>query len=345
MTNRENFLNFIKGEHFERVPYSMSICEQLRKKLREWHGIEDYADYFDIPFRNAGIKSSEYPVDYKPYYIGKDVDFISEWGCGHKFGSVEHFTRFIPAMDNFTTIEEVNAFPLPDVLAPYRWEGVKERVQHLKDLDFVVMGNAVIDIFEPAWYLRGMENLLMDFYTQPDFACACLDRIKNTKKVVAQRLAQAGVDVIIYGDDVAMQTGMMMSPDIWREFLKPRLKEVLDAAHEVNPNCLCYYHTDGDARAIIPELIEIGVDILNPVQPECMDPIEIYRKYKDKVAFWGGIGTQTTMPFGSVEDVKEKVSELINLTKESGRFVIAPTHLLEPEVPLENIFAFVETLK
>ncbi len=345
MTNRENFFNFIKGKEYEKIPFYMTMCDQLKKKFKDKYNIENYEEYFDIPFRQEGIAPTRFPVDYSKYYIGKDIDYTGEWGDGHKYGSMEHFTHFVPCMDKFETVDEINSFPVPDVLADYRWEEASKRIEKLKQQDYIVISNIAIDIFEPAWYLRGMEEMLSDFYINPELAEACLDRIKNVKGELAKRLAQSGVDVIIYGDDVAMQTGMMMSPEIWRKFLKPRLKEVIEYAKSANPNVLAYYHSDGDCRVIIPELIEVGADILNPVQPECMDPKEIYDLYSDKIAFWGGMGTQTTMPFGTVDDVFEKTKELIGLNKKGGKFVIAPTHLLEPEVPLENIIKFVETIK
>lgn len=344
MTNRENFFAMIKGQKYERIPHFLSLCQQLKDKLYKQHGIIDYMEYFNIPFRSAGIKPTQHMVDYSKYYVDKSIDYIGEWGDGHKYGSVEHFTQFIPCMEKMETVDEIMSFPVPDVLADYRWEGSKEEIEGLKSKDFIILGNAIIDIFEPSWYLRGMEETLMDFYVNPEIVVACLDRIKNVKKEVAKRLAQVGVDIIIYGDDVAMQTGMMMSPEIWREFLKPRLAEVISAAKEVNPDVLAYYHSDGDCSKIIPDLIEVGVDILNPIQPECMNPVEIYNTYKDKVAFWGTIGTQSTMPFGSVKDVRNKTLEMLQLAKDYGKLVIAPTHLLEPEVPLKNIDAFVNTV-
>ena len=155
----------------------------------------------------------------------------------------------------------------------------------------------------------------------------------------------ADVDVIVYGDDVAMQTGMMMSPAVWREFLKPLLADVIAAAKAVKPDVLVYYHTDGDCTAIIDDLIEVGVEILNPVQPECLDPLAVYENYHDRLAVWGAIGTQTTMPFGTPEQVRSKTTELLQAARRHGKMVLAPTHLLEPEVPLENIDTFVKTVR
>lgn len=345
MTNRENFFALMRGQTFERVPYILTMCDQLKKKLLEQRGAEDFWEYYQVPIRYAGIAPTRHPIDYSRYYEGRDIDYFIEWGDGHKHGSVEHFTHFVPCMDTFETPEQVYAFPLPDVLADYRWENSAAEVAALKEKDYIVVGNAAIQIFEPAWYLRGIDVMLEDFYVAPEMARACLDRLLPVKRETAVRLAKAGVDVIVYGDDVAMQTGMMMSPAIWREFLKPLLADVIAAAKAVNPEVMIYYHTDGDCRAIIDELIEVGVEILNPVQPECMDPLEIYEKYHDRVAIWGAIGTQSTMPFGTPDEVQAKTLELLEASRRYGKMVLAPTHLLEPEVPLENIDRFVRTMR
>lgn len=136
----------------------------------------------------------------------------------------------------------------------------------------------------------------------------------------------------------------MMSPEMWREWLKPRWRSVVQGAKNINPDILAWYHSDGDIRPLIPDLIEIGFDILNPIQPECMDPAELKRQYGDRLAFWGCIGTQTTMPFGSPDDVREAVRWTIENVGHHGGLLVAPTHVLEPDVPWENVRALAEAV-
>lgn len=345
LSHRENFFRIMEGRDFERFPLFFSLCDRLKQRLRDERGVEDPDAYYGLPFAFAGPAPSRFPVDYTPYFEGKHVDYIGEWGDGHRYGGVEHFTHYIPCMDTFETPEEVWAFPLPDVLADYRWENTAAEVEALKAQDKIVIGSVCIDVFEPAWYLRGIEQMLVDFYADEDMAFACLDRIGNCKEEAAVRQAQMGVDVMIFGDDVGTQKGMMISPEMWRKYLQPRLAHIIRRVKETNPKVLCYYHSDGDIREILPELIDCGIDILNPVQPECMDPIEIYNRYHHRVALWGTIGTQTTMPFGTVEDVRRKTIEMMETAKQNGRLVLAPTHLLEPDVPLENIDMLVKTVQ
>lgn len=148
-----------------------------------------------------------------------------------------------------------------------------------------------------------------------------------------------------HGDDVATQLNMMMSREMWRKYLKPRLKKVIDSAREIKPDIIIDYHSDGNIQDIIGDLVEIGIDILNPVQPECMDPVKIKELFGDVLSLRGTIGTQTTMPFGTPDDVKRVCMEMIKKAGKNGGLILAPTHILEPEVLWENIEALVEVVR
>jgi uroporphyrinogen decarboxylase len=132
---------------------------------------------------------------------------------------------------------------------------------------------------------------------------------------------------------------------MYRRWFKEPLRRVVDAAKKANPDVLVFMHSDGDIAELIPDLIEVGIDILNPLQPECMDVNHIKSEYGGDLAFWGGVGTQTTMPFGTPEDVRECVRDRIEVIGAGGGFLIAPTHLVEPEVPWENIIAFADAVE
>jgi uroporphyrinogen decarboxylase len=157
-------------------------------------------------------------------------------------------------------------------------------------------------------------------------------------------MAEAGVDVLRLGDDVACQTGMLIGPALWRRWFKPRMARIIEAARAVKPDIHIFYHTDGDCRAIVPELIEIGVSVLNPVQPECMDPAALKAEFGDRLAFWGTVGTQSTMPHGTPAEVRAVVRERIATVGKGGGLLISPTHTLEPDVPWENVVAFVKAV-
>jgi len=138
---------------------------------------------------------------------------------------------------------------------------------------------------------------------------------------------------------------MMISPAAWRTFLKPRLAEFIAQLKRLNPNLKVIYHCDGDLRAIIPELIEIGLDVLNPIQPACMDPAEIKRLYGDRLCFWGSLDEQHTLPFGSADDVRREVLGRLETLGRDGGLILGPTHHVQLDTPLENFWAMVDTIR
>ena len=259
-------------------------------------------------------------------------------------GTVAHFERMLHPMSKFKSIEEINEYPFPDFMEDYRWEGMGKKVDALIKDDLIAVAFMQMTIFEIAWYLRGMDNFMIDMMVNKQFAEALLDKIVEIRLVMAERFAQSGVDILMLGDDVSTQLDMMMSPELWRSMIKPRLAKIIKKARDVKPDILIFYHGDGNLMKIIPDLIDIGVDILNPVQPECLDPIEVKRLYGDRLSFWGTLGTQTTLPFGTPKEVKAKCKKLIETVGKGGGLLLAPTHMIEPEVPFENIQAFIDAV-
>jgi uroporphyrinogen decarboxylase len=238
----------------------------------------------------------------------------------------------------------MEAYPLPDLDTAYRYEHLGGQVAALQEQGFAVAAGMACTIFEIAWYMRSMERLLTDFLDESPVATVLLDRITELRKHQARRYALSGADILHTGDDIGSQRGLIMSLPMWRRWLKPRLAAVIAEARAVRPDMLVFYHSDGDVTPAIPDLIEIGVDILNPVQCECMDPAALKREYGRDLAFWGTIGTQTTLPFGAPEDVRNEVRVRMQTVGVGGGLLLGPTHILEPEVPFENIVALVDAI-
>jgi uroporphyrinogen-III decarboxylase len=163
-------------------------------------------------------------------------------------------------------------------------------------------------------------------------------------KTVTQRLVQLGVDMIWLGDDVGGQNSMLMSPQMWRRYLKPRLAELIAALRSINPAIKIAYHTDGVVYPIIPELIEIGIDVLNPIQPLAMDPLKLKAGYGERLCFWGSMDIQQTLPFGTPDEVRHEVVTRLKTIGQGGGLLIGPTHNLQLDTPLENFWALVNTI-
>ena len=197
-------------------------------------------------------------------------------------------------------------------------------------------------VFEQSWYLRGLEQLMVDMLAAPELAHYLFDQTATFQRHAAEQFARAGVDIIITGDDVAGQHGLLMSLETWRKVLKLRLAATVRAVKAANPDAYVFYHSDGNVEPVIPDLIEIGIDILNPVQPECMDPAAIKHQYGDRLTFWGTVSVQRTMPFGTPAEVRAEVRARVRDVGRGGGLILAPAHVLPPETPWENIVAFFE---
>lgn len=345
MTYRENFIRAMRRDHPEQVPFIFQLCPSLLERFFERTGRRDFDEYYDFPVRFVELPPTKLKRDFTPYFRNFPANaFCDEWGVGYRPGSLAHFTEFLHPMADFDSPEQVWAFPEPDVLADYRWEALERQVADLHRRGYPAVYFGVM-CFEVSWYLRGLDNLLADMLTDEDMAEACLERVCRIQERFAARCAEIGCDAIMCGDDVGTQRGMMMSPELWRRFLKPREQRIFAAAKAVNPDILIAYHSDGRIYDVIDELSEIGMDILNPVQPECVDPHRIKEQYGDRLSFWGTVGTQTVMPFGTPEDVRSYVKDMCETVGRNGGLVLAPTHMLEPDVPFENIEAFVSAAR
>ena len=350
MTPRERALTALRRQRPDRVPFWLEFTPPMFDVFRERTGQTDPVAYFDFEFRQVEFAPVRETSDFSQWLPGlPNGARINEWGIGFVKGTgYSHLEDMIHPLQRAETVREIESYPYPDILAAPRWEDLRTQVESWHDKGYAVRGVPPIfdgTIFETAWGLRSLEELLVDFIARPELAEALLDRVTDLSLRAAVIMAEAGVDVLITGDDIGTQSRMMMSMDMWRRWLKPRLGKVIAAAKAKRPDLLIFYHSCGFIEPAIPELIEIGVDILHPVQPESMDPVKIKRLYGDRLSFWGTIGTQTTMPFGTPEEVRATVARHIEVLGENGGLLVAPTHVLEPEVPWENVIAFVEAVK
>lgn len=343
MSPRERVLAALRHREPDRVPKEAGFTPHLYETFKQQTGSTDPAAYFGMEMRHVGFRGTKVQTDFTVFYpeplpAGTS---ITEYGTAHVPGDFYHFTKMRFPMAGFTSARQVADYPWPDFGADYRHEHLEGEIAGLHDQGWFVIGS-VGHIFENSWQLRGMERLFLDFTDDPELATAILDRMTADRALQARRYAEAGADMVLLGDDVGMQDRLMMSPATWRRWFRPRLAAVVAAARGVRPDIHVFYHSDGSIESIIPDLIEVGIDVLNPVQPECMDPVALKKQYGDRLAFWGTIGTQTTMPHGTPDEVRATVRERVATVGQGGGLVLAPTHVLEPDVPWENVLAFFE---
>jgi len=342
MTSRERLLAMREGELPDRVPRRAGFTPDLRRKVEEAAGTEDLEKFFDMDsFFHVGLRRPpDLPwPDYSVYYPDlEDKGVINEIGVARVSGDFYHFTHIVSPLRNAETLDEIEAFPI-DENEKWTEAGMAEDVRRAHEEGKIVAGS-VTHLYEEAWQIRGLEQFLEDLVLRPDFAESILERLTRRNVRRARAAAKAGADLLYTGDDIAHQHGMIFSPELWRRFLKPRWARIYEAAKEIKPDIMIWYHSDGNVSEVLDDLVEIGVEILNPVQPECMDLLWVKRRYGSRLVLDGTMGTQTTFPFGTPEEMESTVRERVEALGYDGRLMLAPTHVLEPEVPVENVFAF-----
>ena len=299
----------------------------------------------DMLLTSVGWANSYYATE---LYSEDGVSYTDEWGVGWK--NVEYETRF--GKGHYTEIvghpladdEAIDLYQPPDPNRPELYVEAERVIKEYKD-EYWIVGVTVTTIFETAWALRGYEKTLMDLALNPDLIEKLFDIPFRYHLTAAKELVEMGVDMIWIGDDVGSQDRMLISPQTWRRFLKPRLATFISTLKSINPDVKVAYHSDGNIYPIIPDLIEIGLDILNPVQPRCMDPEKLKKEYGDKLCFWGSIDEQYTLPFGTPSEVKREVITRLETLGKNGGLIIGPTHHVQLDTPLENLWDMVNTVQ
>jgi len=347
MTKRERFLAFANFQPVDRVPRRADYIPSLREKITRAIG-HDPVTYFEMDggwgaglTPPEGFKSPDYSAYHPGKVNGKDGFTIDGNGCGHQEHGFFHFTEYLSPLRDATRFEELEQYPL---VSNDGWSdaAMKEACQKAHAQN-EYMNVWIGHMYENAWQVRGYEPFLMDLMTQRDWAEFILDKFFHNNLRAATAAARAGVDLISIGDDVANQNALMFRPEIWRDVMKSRWAKVIAAARAIKPDIHVWYHSDGNITEILDEIVEIGITILNPVQPECMDPVAIRKRFGKRLAFDGCVGTQTTFPFGTPEDMSRVIRQLgKDLNARQGGLMLSPTHVLEPEVPPQNVVAFFE---
>ena len=280
------------------------------------------------------------------YYLS-DQPYTDEWGVGWKIAGYQtkfgdgHYTEVAshPLADD----EAISRYRPPDPNRLELYEDAARTIEHYKD-EYWIVGVTVTTMLETAWALRGLERFMMDLALDPDRAEAILDIPYRYHLTAASRLVEMGVDMIWVGDDVGTQSGMMISPEMWRRLLKPKMAEFFATLRRINPDIKIAYHSDGDIKPIIPDLIEIGLDVLNPIQPACMDPAKLKQQYGKRLCFWGTIDEQHTLPFGSPAYMEREVQTRLETVGKDGGLIIGPTHHVQLDTPVENFQAMVHAI-
>ena len=351
MTHRERFMAVMNGQKPDRIPIVGNMTVQEAEKFSQMWGLDvDFVDSW------IGTRISHREILNK---LGNDAVIIAatrgtptrtlpngdvedEWHMVyHRVGLYDEIVK--RPLSECETVEDLNAYQFPDALAPQRWAFAEEIIPRYKN-EYGIIGDLEAAIFEIAWNMVGMEKFLTDLICDEEYIDPFLDRLEDFATKCGVKMVELGCDMIWCGDDFGTQNGMMISPDLFREKFKFRYERMWRKFKEINPNVKIAHHTCGSVIPIIPDFIEIGLDFLNPIQPQAkgMNLAELYAQYGDRLGFFGGVDIQGVLPHGSLEDVRNEVHRVMDAVRHGNNFIIGPAHNIQADTPVENVIAFYE---
>jgi uroporphyrinogen decarboxylase len=345
MDSRERVITAMRGGRPDRVPCALAFYRFDREPASDTSCL----DLLDVQFVPRLLS----PADEALACAVEQTDEDTRLGTP---GQLATYARwgYRPAqparrnpLSEASTLDELDRFALPDADGASRLDALRREVARLRARGLAVGGNLPHlggELFETAWRLRGLQNLLLDLVERPAWAELLLDRLAALAKRNAETLAAADVDVLALDDDVGMPGTMLIGPPMWRRFFKPRLAGIIAAARAVKPELTVLYHSDGFIEPIVGDLLEIGVNALNPLQPEHMDAVRLRRAYGTRLALWGCVGRQTTFGSATPEEIREEVRQRIEQLGRAG-LILCPSYDVDtPDVPWANIAAFLEAV-
>lgn len=359
MTEKERVLTAASLREPDRVPVIANLSAPVAAKLNARLG----GGYETAPFRTLNTMISgrasynELLVALGNSCIGvaaglivenagtdENGNFVDEWGLGYcgANGYLEVVTR---PLEHAKTPEDIAGYRLPDPQDPRRWDEAKRLIAKCGETH-AVMGCMGQTMLETCWNLIGFEKFLLDLYTGEEYLLLLLEKLADYSIRYADELMALGCDIIFLGDDVGTQNGLLISEDLWRARLKPGLTRIFSHIH-ANSRCKAAYHSCGSIAAIIKDLIEIGVDILNPIQPLAagMELESIKKKYGGCLCLYGGIDVQQCIPRGTLAEVREQVRLAIRTAASGGGYIIGPAHIVPSETEPENVLAFFDAVR
>jgi len=321
MTKREIIRLVLKGKKPPYVPWSYKFTKEPLEKLQKHFGTSD----IDEAVGNHILR------------LGSDIGFFHDIGNNQfkdVFGVV--WDRTVDkdigiVKGQILEKPSLNGFTFPDPLDPRFFADIDEKIESKPDLFRVF--ELGFSLFERAWTLRGMENLLMDFVLNPGFVHDLLNEIASYNICQINQALNYDIDAVYFGDDWGQQHGLIMGKAFWKEFLFPQIKRMYKAVKDANKFVMI--HSCGDVDELFDDLIEVGLDCFNPFQPEVMNIEGLMRKYKGKLAFHGGLSMQKTLPFGTTEDVYKESVHLLKLGADGG-YIFSPSHAVESPTTISN---------
>ncbi|MHB0938230.1 MAG: uroporphyrinogen decarboxylase family protein [Armatimonadota bacterium] len=332
MTNRERVLASLQHRQPDRTPFQISFTQKAHARIVEYTGDPDFARGIDNCLLWMSTADPEGWREVAPD-IWED-EFGVQWNrtIDKDIGNVCN-CRVTP--------ETLDEYVFPDPRDARRSAKYAETIAAqpgqfaLADIGF--------SLFERAWTLCGFENLLMAMVEEPEFAHGLLDRILEHNLARIDAACRYPIDGMIFGDDWGQQRGLIMGPELWREFIKPRVQAMYGRVKSHGK--YVFIHSCGKVDEVFPDLIECGLDVFNPFQPEVIDVFAVKQQFGGRLSFFGGISTQRLLPYGTPDQVREEVRILLKEIGRDGGYIAAPAHSIPGDAKPENILAMLEVLR
>lgn len=330
MTSTERVLTALKLGQPDRVPIYESVIDPKVAKAACPSALDsvDFQDRMDMDAVSCG-------ADFGTYDLG-GIRFRDDWGVEYKDNSevVRH-----PMKGPISSLEDLRGYAPPDPLVPYRLGRLPELVSRYKGRRTIVFFHRAAFMWSA--FLMGLDNLLAAFLTEPKLAHAVMDMVREVNEAIVRSAVRAGAEVVVLGDDYASNTGPLMSPSVFREFLLPRLQRVVSAVQEEGG--LCIKHSDGNIWSILPMIVDTGVNAINPLEPVAgMDIGEVKAKYGHRVCLVGNIDCGALLSSGSTQDVREAVKKCIEAAGPGGGFILSSSNSIHSSVKPDNLVAMIE---
>jgi len=354
--SRERFFATVRHQRPDRVPLDLWARPEVIRKLQEYLGTTDVEQALGVDFarvevaeRFAGFerraeqaKGGDWPGAGGRYVWHNDRTFEDAWQVVRRVGEDGKLVEWIRGP--LVEAAEVDEYEFPEPSCVADPAEAADRAAQFKAADRVVLAEVMMP-FKRAWHLRGLENLLCDMLVNRGFVETLYDRIYAFETERAVRCARAGADCITVVGDIAMEDRLLFGPELFRSLDVPRMGELIRRARQEKPDVLFFYHSDGNLSEVMDDLITVGFDIINPIQPECMDPYEVKRRWGGKITMWGSISIRTTLPLGTPDSVRAEVQERIRRCGADGGLVIAPANVIMYDTPVENVVAMYEAAR
>jgi len=329
MTPKERVTRALAHQQTDLCPYELGLWGELRDRLVALTGNPGFDRDLVPHFAHVG------PTYPETFTRVDDRHYRDAYGVVWK----DSFPGEIGMVrDPILKEPSLRGYEFPSPRLPGLFDTIEEQIARRPDL-YLLWGIG-FSLYERAWTLRGIESFLLDLLDHPAFADDLLDHICEFNLALLDQACPFPFDMVRFGDDWGSQRGLIMGPSLWRRFIKPRFARMVERAASFGKTT--FLHTDGDVAEVIPDLIDIGLTCLNPVQPDVMDIYQLKREYGKDIAFHGGVSVQHLLPDSSPEEVRTEVRRLIREVGAGGGFVIAPTHSLGSDIPLANLLVLLE---